>query len=571
MGTELTLSNCVRGLSDASVQEVLYGLDLTSEGGKQMYEVKAAHARARRKSGCSDHKDGSKRFLRWGFLLFSAALVLAACGGSDEVLEEASDAVEAVVSDEIDDAAEETPTAAADTGSRPVVIEFGESYTIAGVEGAAPMMLTVPAGSVTVLNIDGDAANQSSASLTATAGFFATVQPGESTVSDPLITAAGQDTELVFDLQARVGDSITFTFENTPQTELPDGGDAPETITDAPLVEGTVTGLLGGDDSTDIHRFAAAPGDVLTLDFETSAESAGSVNYSWEFNGDVKTRGSAAPGAVNSESVIASNEQGGDWFLRITGIGEYSFTVTAESQNEAGSGTDAGADIATAVAASPGTINGWLGGDDSGDIYAVELPAGAVVNVGLSAAADGIGSVHARLLDNGSEVGRVSAAVGGSDEIVFVLAGDAATGHIEVWGSSNYELTLEVGTQQEAPGGGDAGDSPATAVSLELPATVSGVMSALDSTDFYSFIATGSLTTITMTAEEATSPFNFRGVLNGSEIDRANAGPGNVGTLDLETVAGELIVLELWSGRGEYELVVDVLGVQGEVQTVTDE
>ncbi len=502
----------------------------------------------------------SKRLLKLGLVIAGGALILGACGGGEDVLDAASEAVEAAVSEEVDDssAGETADSSTTGTRERPTEIQFGETYEIDAAENGAPMTLTVPAGSVTVLSIEADAANLSSASLSSPTGFAAIVEPGGSLVTDPLITAAGEEIELVLNLNSAAGDVVTFAFDNALQTELPDGGDAPALITDAPLIEGPVNGVLGGTDIEDVHRFAAAPGDVLMLNFETAADAIGDLSYSWEFNGEVKERGAAAPGASVSVPVVLNSEQGGDWHLRISGNGAYTFTVDSESQNEAGSGTDAGPDIATAVVASPGTINGLFGGDDSSDFYAVELPAGAVVELGLATAADGGGGVNARLLENGSEVGRVGAQPGGSEEIVIVLAGDAGTGHIEVWGSdSNYEITLAVSEQNEAPGGGDAGDSAASAAALELPATVSGAMSGLDTTDFYSFTATAPTTTLTVTADTATSRFIFRALVDSDETSRATAGPGDVGTIEIPAVAGDVVVIELWNGRGAYEMVIE--------------
>lgn len=69
--------------------------------------------------------------LKMATLLLSTGLLLAACGGGDDVLEAASEAVGKAISEEIEDRsddAEPTDSAGGEGRPRPTEIEFGQTY-----------------------------------------------------------------------------------------------------------------------------------------------------------------------------------------------------------------------------------------------------------------------------------------------------------------------------------------------------------------------------------------------------------------------------------------------------------
>ncbi len=487
------------------------------------------------------------------------ALVAAACGGGGDEDGDTTGTTLVGAAEADSEGGDSAAPASGSGGVTPDAIEFGETYAITVAETAESVSLTIPAGSVTTATVEGSPTNTSAVSITATDGsLFWLAEPGGTTDAGPLITSNEETLELRLDITGVPGDEIQLTIDNALQAELADGGDAPPIITDAPAIAGSVSGLLGGSDVEDVYRFTAAPGDVLTASLSAPGDSTGSVRASWEYNGETKSSASAAPGGAETMTAVLNGEQGGDWFLRVTGSGTYRLDVSATSQNEAGSGTDAGADIATAVSAEPGTINGQLGDDDDGDFYAIDLPAGAVVTMSLAVSADSPGGVNLRLLEQGTEVDRVSAQPGGSDEVTMTLANEAGTGHLELWGAdSSYEITLTVGEQNDGGSAGDAGDNAAGAVEVEAPGAFTGAMSSDDTADFFSFISPGNVS-VTMSAETATTNFSYRLLLaDGTEIDRETAGPGATNTIEAEIPAGTVVIIELWNGRGDYEFVIE--------------
>lgn len=496
-------------------------------------------------------------------LIAAIALVAAACGGGgdDDDATTGTTLVGAAETDSEGDGSAASNGGLSTGGAAPDSIDFGETYSITVPETVGTtetIALSIPAGSVTTATVEGAPTNTSAVSIVANDGsLFWLAEPGGSTETDPVITSNEEGLDVRLEVTGVPGDVVQITVENALQSELADGGDAPPIITDAPSVDGSISGLLGGADTEDVFRYTASPGDVLSATVSAPGDSTGSVNLSWEYNGERKASASAAAGGQEEAIVVLNGEQGGDWYLRVTGSGTYSLAVSATSQNEAGSGTDAGGDIATAVPAEPGTITGQLGGDDDGDFYAIELPAGAVVTMGLAVSADSPGGVNIRLLEQGSEIDRVSAQPGGSDEVTMTLANDAGTGHLELWGAdSSYEITLTVGAQADGGSPGDAGDDAAQAVAVEAPGSFTGAMSSEDTADFFSFVSPGDVS-VTMSAETATRNFNFRLLVDGSEIDREVAGPGATNTIEAEIPAGTVVIIELWSGRGDYEFVIE--------------
>ena len=100
--------------------------------------------------------------LKMATLLLSTGLLLAACGGGDDVLEAASEAVGEAISEEIEDRsddAEPTDSAGGEGRPRPTEIEFGQTYEVDVNAVDSPMTPTIPPGSVTVLSLEGDPAN----------------------------------------------------------------------------------------------------------------------------------------------------------------------------------------------------------------------------------------------------------------------------------------------------------------------------------------------------------------------------------------------------------------------------
>ena len=133
------------------------------------------------------------------------------------------------------------------------------------------------------------------------------------------------------------------------------------------------TGTLdpSNGDRSDYYRFMVCSGQVITYSISSSQQ------YSIEL-------------IDNTESVFESGktaEYTGLYFLRIYAdndqAGEYTFNVEIQGQNDAGSGTDAGNSISSALKISSGTYNGYLDANDWTDWYSFEVSSGQGIFVDL--------------------------------------------------------------------------------------------------------------------------------------------------------------------------------------------
>ncbi|NNE73345.1 MAG: hypothetical protein HKN26_06760 [Acidimicrobiales bacterium] len=458
--------------------------------------------------------------------------------------------------------------AVAVSGQAPVAaIEFGTVYEYVLVEGSAQYTLSVPPGSVLTGLLGSPAGNTSGVSLFANDGSVSLfAEPGNEEELDlPLVTSAEDGIETQLMVQGFPGDTIRFALDLAPQTELPDGGDAPAILTGAAELDGTAEGILGGLDTTDYYAIDVDAGDMISVELSSPPAEYGSVSASIEYNGQRREGLTAQAGGTEDVSHVVSHAEGGDWFLVVSGGGRYTATVTTQPQpdgasaRDGGSG-DAGDSLADALTVEPGTFFGVLGNNDDADMFTFDLVAGGQIGLTMSVVPESEGGANARILINGTEEGRISAQPGGtSDPLALLLAGDVSgSAAIEVWGSEAiYELTLTTGAQNDGGSSGDAGGDAASAKAVD-PGTFPGAMGSDDPADFYTITSeVGGPATVSLAADPtAEQTYNYRVFVDGSEIARATSAAGGTSTIELELEPDTEIVIELWGGRGPYEITV---------------
>ena len=494
-----------------------------------------------------------KRFTyRWRVIagLVGVVLLLAACGGdeAEDVLDEIGSAVEDATAGENGDGSASGGDDGGDSGgdgaggsggltggSAPEgTIEIGETYTVEVDPAAAPWSLDIPAGSITTIAFEAAADNTAGASLMST-DFSVSVfaEPGGAAEDVPaIITAHDGGMNVTLSVTGVAGDVVSFKVDSQAQPDAPDGGDAPDIITDAIAIDGQMSGLLGGEDLTDYYTVDVAAGAVVALEVTAlPTDSFGSVSASLEFNGERRSGVSAQPGGTEAETLVTSNDEGGTWYVRVDGAGEYTIDVGVDPQTDGGGVGDAGDDASSATAVEPGTFAGLMGDADSTDFYEFDLPDSAAVEITLRNDPTSASSVNARILVNGKEEVRVGAAAGGTETDRISLSSEqSGTAIIEVWGGdATYEIDLSVGQQQDGGTPGDAGDDEASAKRIEDPTSPwSGQMSADDSSDFYvlTIDELGPIVVTLESAADASANVSARVLIGGREQGRTNAAPG---------------------------------------------
>lgn len=162
-------------------------------------------------------------------------------------------------------------------------------------------------------------------------------------------------------------------------------------------------------------------------------------------------------------------EKTGRYFFHVftDGVGgDYTFDITYSGQNDAGTGGDAGNDINSATAISPGEYNGYMSSDDVEDWYSFEANAGDGITVYVKPLEKSDYDIH---LYNPSGEYVHSAEYYGEDTLEYP-ADASGTWKIQLdmfpgwdtskwpdnyflYGSGPYELELTIGGSVEAPPG----------------------------------------------------------------------------------------------------------------------
>lgn len=186
-------------------------------------------------------------------------------------------------------------------------------------------------------------------------------------------------------LEAAFGNGrYAFEISLEKQNDAGSGTDAGDKTSEALKIEPgrSYSGELGGFDDHDCYRFNAFAGSVLKIALSTY-EGGEPIKFSLRDTqrAEVWFSEEVTPGSTESKRIIINRSSGGTYFLEaFFGSGPYGFEVLLESQNDGGSGADAGDKIAEALQIKPGgLIAGELGGLDKEDWYMFSSRAGEVI------------------------------------------------------------------------------------------------------------------------------------------------------------------------------------------------
>jgi len=158
------------------------------------------------------------------------------------------------------------------------------------------------------------------------------------------------------------------------QNDAASGTDAADKMAEAlKIMPGrSYSGELGGYDENDWYRFDIPAGSILKMAL-TNYEDGEPMKFSFRNVDAIEVWQSdvVPPGTTKSTRMMINNTTGGIYFLEaFYGNGPYKFEVLTESQNDGGSGTDAGDKITEALKIKPGrSISGELGDFDQEDWY----------------------------------------------------------------------------------------------------------------------------------------------------------------------------------------------------------
>ena len=246
-----------------------------------------------------------------------------------------------------------------------------------------------------------------------------------------------------------------------------------------------------------------------------------------------------------------------------SGTGSYNLEVNIATQNDAGTGGDAGGDFGNATAIVQGTYPGNLLQDpDTSDFYNLTLPtSGQTVYVNVTVPV----TMTANLRLYERDRVEVASALGVNDGVAMVDFTFVPAQYVFIQveltvGSGHYDMQVQNRTQNDTGTGGDAGGDFGNATAILAGNYSSNLLKDQDDNDFYSLTLTSPATVyVNVTVPAGVVSVNlYLYDLNENEVDRdATGAPGVKNLLYTFTTAQRVFVqVGLRTGGGLYAMEV---------------
>ena len=329
------------------------------------------------------------------------------------------------------------------------------------------------------------------------------------------------------------------------------------------IPSGILTGTLSREDQQDYFRFELEPGSVLNLDFMAGDGSENLKIALRNFDGnEFWNSGETRSGAVKSARILLNNRSGGIYYAVVySGIGAYKLDLYIETQNDAGSGTDAGDKISKALAIETGnSFFGEMGAFDEEDWYRFDVPAGHILKLSFTPNAGSENMKFSLRSFERSEVWYSGDIPAGETIVKRVMMNNSSGGTYYLqayYGSGHYSFEIFTESQNDAASGTDAGDQIAEALKIMPGQSYSGDLGGYDESDWYRFdIPSGSVVKMNLANDKESAPlrFSFRN-MDGVEVWRSEElPPGAESTtrMLMNNTTGGVYFLEASHGSGPY-------------------
>lgn len=267
----------------------------------------------------------------------------------------------------------------------------------------------------------------------------------------------------------------------------------------------TFAGILGEDD-VDWYRLDLSHGAIAQLVFRLGSDAS---PMDIEFLSPTRESIWLAEGVGSEPASMApyvlSGTSGGAYYLQVSGgQGGYQIELIIESQDDAGSGADAGGTLATAQEIMAGAAHQGIIGDlDEEDWYVFPVMDGQVLDIAFTAGPDAE-DLNVVLLDS------MRTEVWGEHDIAATMvksvryvtnATSGGSYYIHIYGSAgSYTLDLSSAAQNDAGSGGDAGNTRGDAVPIRVGLSLGGQLGDTDSEDWYAFdVSDGEIISLSFT------------------------------------------------------------------------
>jgi hypothetical protein len=330
---------------------------------------------------------------------------------------------------------------------------------------------------------------------------------------------------------------------------------------------GVLKGALSGDDRQDYFRFELGAGNILNLDFTPGDESESLKVALRNFEGgELWNSGETTSGVAISTRMMMNNTSSGIYYAVVySGIGSYHLDLFVETQNDGGSGTDAGDSITKALDIKLGrSYLGELGGFDENDWYRFDIPAGHILNLAFKPLESAEAMKFSLRSFERSEIWYSGVVSPGAKKPKRVMMNNSSGGtyYLEAsYGRGQYEFEIFTENQNDAGSATDAGDKISEALRVEPGRAYSGELGGYDDKDWYRFdILPGSVLKIALTSYEQGEPvkFSFRNAQRDEiwRLEDSPSGHTESKRVVISNSAGGTYFLEAFYGTGPYEFEV---------------
>jgi len=345
------------------------------------------------------------------------------------------------------------------------------------------------------------------------------------------------------------------TTESEPNDSYKQGMEIPS---------GSLTGTLSEADRQDYFRFEVEPGSVLNLDFMAGTEGENFKIALRNFEGDeLWNSGEIGAGDVRSTRILLNNLSGGIYYAVVyNGIGAYKLDLYIETQNDAGSATDAGDKISKALAIEPhNSYSAEMGAFDEEDWYRFDIPAGHILKLSFIPGADSEAMKFSLRSFERSEVWYSGVIPAGETLLKHVMMNNSSGGTYYLqayYGSGRYGFEVLIESQNDAGSEVDAGDKISEALKIMPGRSYAGQLGGYDESDWYRFdIPAGSVIKMTLSNDKEGAPlkFSFRNV-DGAEVWQSEELPPatqKTTRMLVNNARGGIYFLEASDGSGPYE------------------
>jgi len=322
---------------------------------------------------------------------------------------------------------------------------------------------------------------------------------------------------------------------------------------------GTFTGVVDEDDK-DWYAFQVPNGHVLRVTFTSGEEAQGmAVTLRGPSRDEIWRKEGLGPGRNESVTRVIGSSTGGRYYLVVDGQGEYTFQLALTTQNDAGSGADAGADAPQAQEIEPGEHTGQVGDFDDKDWYAFQVPNGHVLRVTFTSGEEAQGMAVTLRSPSRDEIWRKEGLGPGEAQSVTRVIGSSTGGryYLVVDGQEEYVFQLSLTTQNDAGSGADAGADPSASVVLEVGQAYSGLIGDRDEQDWYRFTPAVGQTLEFSTDEGAQGMLvTLRGPSRDEIWRKEGLGAGETRIYEFSEVLGEPYYVEVAYGSGAYTVEI---------------